>query len=466
MTKQLNILHAEDEQNIFESCRSSILNTFDRAVLPEPVIHHVYYTGDVFRYMMQSQKMGKVYDVLLLDMELKDKSDFNGLNAIDDIKKVSPHTKIIVLSGKIYDNLYHAKLQEYKKEGKIVGFFETGNHEEWCSELIRIVTARKVGILHFSDMHISEEDDNSEQILSGFASDFKEKADLLIFSGDIVNRGKHNEFTKAEKLMTDLCDKLKIRNNVFVPGNHDIIRDMPVRGAFSQFLHFRKYMDEYAEYYEEDGIYQDDHNYADYLNVVRVFPSLRTIVCGLNSATCIEDEKFGYDYGEVTAGQLKQAEDKLRKVKKQYPNFLIIGTLHHNIFEPPYYFDYYNRGDLMKWIPPVKKQGLILKKSFENGLDLLLMGHSHVSSSFTMIPHNYDDEKPLHIISAGLFSEKGVTPLEPQLTVNYLTYQIDLSGNISNMFCQPYSHKLTEVSWNKERSYALGVSLFDKDCLQ
>ncbi|KAI4446436.1 3',5'-cyclic adenosine monophosphate phosphodiesterase CpdA [Eubacterium plexicaudatum ASF492] len=393
--------------------------------------------------------------MLLLDLELKDKCDFNGLNAIDDIKRASPHTKIFVLSGKIYDNLYHIKLQEYKRDGKIVGFFETGNHEEWCSELIQMISARKVGILHFSDMHISEENDNSKQILTGFANDFKEKVDLLIFSGDVVNRGKHKEFIKAEELLIDLCDRLKIRNNVFVPGNHDIMRDTPVRNAFSHFLHFRKSMDEYAEYYEENVIYPDVEGYADYLNVVRVFPGLRTIVCGLNSATCIEDGKFGYDYGEITAEQLRQAEEKLAKVKGQYPNFLIIGAFHHNMFEPPYYFDFYNKGDTMKWIPPVKKQGLILKKSFENGLDLLLTGHSHVSSSFTMVSHNYKDKKPLHIISAGLFSEKGITPLETQLTANYLTYQIDLSGNISNMFCQPYSHKLTEVSWNKEKGYAL-----------
>lgn len=455
MAKQLNILHAEDDPHVFESCRNSIMQAFDRKMLPEPVIDHVDRAGFVFRNIVQLQNKDKVYDVLLLDIELKDQYDFNGLTAIDDIRDVSPHTKIIVLSGKIYDNLYHAKLKEYKKDGKIVGFYETGNHEEWCDELIRMVSPRKVGILHFSDMHISEEDDTSEQILSGFANDFEEKADLLIFSGDIANRGKNKEFAKAERLLTDLCDKLRIRNNIFVPGNHDIVRNTPVRNAFSQFLHFRKCMDEYAGYYEEDGVYPDNSKYADYLYVVRVFPGLRTIVCGLNSVTCIEDEKFGYDYGEITAEQLRQAEEKLLKVKKLYPNFLTIGTFHHNVFEPPYYFDYYNKGNTMRWIPPVKKQGLILKKSFENKLDLLLIGHSHVSSSFTIVSHDYEEEKPLHIISAGLFSEKGITPLEPQLTVNYLSYQIDASGNISNMFCQPYCHKLTEVSWNKERGYAL-----------
>lgn len=448
--KQLRILHAEDDKKVFESCRNSILQAFERAVLPEPAIDHVTHAGSVFKNIVELKNKNKVYDVMLLDIELKDKSEYNGLKAINDISVISPHTKIFVLSGKIYDSAYHAMLQEYKQDGKIAGFFETGDHEKWCSSLIQMVTARNVGILHFSDMHMSETD-NSERILQGFASSFEEKADLAIFSGDIANRGKRAEFEKAGRLLTDLCDKLKIRNIVCVPGNHDIIRDTPARRSFSEFLYFRKYMDEYAQYYDEVQSYPDALNYADYLNVVRVFPSLRTIVCGLNSVVCVEDQNFGYDYGEITAEQLNKAEKKLKEVKMQYPNFLIIGTFHHNMFEPPYYFDE------TRWIPPVKKQGLVLKKCFENGLDILLTGHSHVSSSFTMI--NHTDAKPLHILSAGLFSDKGITPLETQLKVNYLSYQIDLSGNISNMFCQPYSLELKDGNWEKETGYSLGLSL-------
>lgn len=203
--------------------------------------------------------------------------------------------------------------------------------------------------------------------------------------------------------------------------------------------------------------YPDVESYADYLNIVKVFPNLRTIVCGLNSASCLEDEKFGYGYGEVTAEQLRQAEEKLNAAKMKYPNYLVIGTLHHNIFEPPYYFDYYNRGDAIRWIPPVKKQGLILKKCFENEMNLLLVGHSHVSSSYSLISHDYGNGNPLHILSAGLFSERGATPLEPQLTVNYLSYQIDFSGNISNMYCQPYSLKLTDGHWKKKQGFHLGL---------
>lgn len=456
-TKKLNILHAEDKNSVFESCRRSILQAFDRQNLPEPMIENVAFCNSIFRRILEMQKENKVYDVLLLDIELLDKSEYNGVNAIGEIRDLSPHTKIFVLSGNIYDPLYNAKLQEYKDDGKIVGFFETGNHEGWCRQLIDVVTARNVGILHFSDMHISL-GDNSEQILSGFARSFEEKVDLLIFSGDISNRGKREEFDKAYQLLSDLCDKLKIRKNVYVPGNHDIIRNTPVRNAFSNFLHFRKAMEEYGEDFDETQTYPDVENYADYLNVVKVFPSYRTIVCGLNSATCIEDEKFGYSYGEITAEQLRQAEEKLKEMREKYPNYLVIGTFHHNMFEPPYYFDYYNRGNEMKWIPPVKKQGLILKKCFENAINLLLIGHSHVSSSYSLVSHDYGAGKPLHILSAGLLSEKGITPLEPQLTVNYLTYRIDLSGNISDMYCQPYHLRLTDGNWEKKQGYYLGLS--------
>lgn len=457
--KQLNILHAEDVREVFESCRKSILNTFERENLREPEIENVVYCNGIFVEILKARDEGKVYDILLLDIELLDKDSFNGVNAIDMIRKNSPHTKIFVLSGKIYDVLYKDKLQEYKEQGKIAGFYETGNHEQWCRELVRIVKAKNVGILHFSDMHISL-DDRSEQILSGFAKEFDEKTDLLIFSGDITNRGKGEEFHKAKQLLTGICDNLRIRKSVYVPGNHDIRRNTPVKKAFSNFLFFRLGMDEeYGDGFgEEDPFsYPDVENYGDYLNTVSVFPKLRTIVCGLNSATCMEDEKFGYDYGEITAEQLRQAEDKLKKVKETYPNYLVIGTFHHNIFEPPYYFDHYNKGDHMGWIPPVKNQGLILKKCFENEINLLLVGHSHVSSSFSMFSHDYGNGRPVHILSAGLFSEKGLTPLEPRLTVNYLSYQIDMSGNISDMYCQPYSLKLTDGNWEKRQEYGLNL---------
>lgn len=457
-SKQLNILHAEDDNHVFESCKDSVIAAFQKAMLPEPIIDHVTFCNEIFRKMLRFQSEKKVYDILLLDLELMDKSEYNGVNAINEIKKLSPHTQIFVLSGNIYEQAYHDKLQEYKDNGLIVDFFETSNHEKWCTCLINTVTAKHVGILHFSDMHISK-GDNSLQIINDFTNNFHERADLLIFSGDIANRGGFEEFEKAKTLLTSVCERLNIRKCIYVPGNHDIQRNKPAKAAFNNFLIFKKSMEDYVSEQELDEIltYPDVENYADYINTVTVYPELRTIVCGLNSAACIEDEKFGYSYGEITAEQLRQAEEKLQKVKEKYPNYLVIETFHHNMFEPPYYFDYHNTGDTNKWIPPVKKQGLILKKSFENDINLLLIGHAHVSSSYSVYSHDYGHGKPLHIISAGLFSEKGITPLEPELTVNYLSYQIDLAGTISNMFCQPYRLPLTDGYWKKKDKYMLEV---------
>jgi len=457
---KLHILHAEDNKEVFESCKASIMEAFDRSTMPNPDIKNVAYCSAIFWEIDELQRQNEVYDILLLDLELIDKSEYNGLVAVEKIRSISPHTKIVVLSGNIYDERYHVTLQEYKKAGKIEGFFETGSHDEWCSELIRLATTQRIGILHFSDMHISDRA-HSRQILAGFTEKFLEQdeADLLIFSGDISNRGKSEEFAIAHELLKDVCNSLHIKGLVCVPGNHDIIRDVPPRSAFLNFQHFRWEMESYVNGFEENPSYPDGMNYADFLSEVKVFPNLRTIVCGLNSATCIEDEKFGYRYGEITAGQLKKAEEKLQEMRKKYPNYLIIGTFHHNIFEPPYYFDYYNKEDEIQWIPPVKKQGLILKKCFENGMNLLLVGHSHVSSSYSIISHDYGEGKPLHILSAGLFSDRGVNPLEPQLTVNYIQYHIDLSGNISNILCRPYCLGLADGNWRMKKEYSLGLGV-------
>ena len=76
-------------------------------------------------------------------------------------------------------------LKFYIQQQNIINFifflilYNFSKYTSSINELIHIAKSRKVGILHLSDMHISEEDDNSKQILSGFANDFKEKADLF-----------------------------------------------------------------------------------------------------------------------------------------------------------------------------------------------------------------------------------------------------------------------------------------------
>lgn len=52
-TKQLNILHAEDKEAVFESCKGSIRQTFDKQNLPEPMIENVTYCNSIFRRILE-----------------------------------------------------------------------------------------------------------------------------------------------------------------------------------------------------------------------------------------------------------------------------------------------------------------------------------------------------------------------------------------------------------------------------
>lgn len=207
-------------------------------MLREPIIENIEFGNGIFRKIMQLKEEKEVYDILLLDLELLDKSVYSGINAIKDVNTFSPHTKIFVLSGNIYDPAYQEELQKYKNAGMIVGYFETSNHYQWCTKLIEVVMEKEIGILHFSDMHIST-DGNSEQIISGFLDKFKEKTDLLIFSGDITNRGKMEEFELAKIQLSGMCDALGIRKNIYVPGNHDIRRDNPP-SCFQAFYYIQE----------------------------------------------------------------------------------------------------------------------------------------------------------------------------------------------------------------------------------
>lgn len=98
-TQKLNILHAEDREDVFESCKKSIERAFEKGGMPIPMIENVVFCNSIFRRIMEFQRENKVFDILLLDLELLDKSEYNGINAIESIVEASPHTKIFVLSG-------------------------------------------------------------------------------------------------------------------------------------------------------------------------------------------------------------------------------------------------------------------------------------------------------------------------------------------------------------------------------
>lgn len=92
----------------------------------------------------------------------------------------------------------------------------------------------KIGILHLSDLHIQDDTltDRIDNLVKSIEFDIKQFSHIyLVFSGDIVNFGKKNEFDNAKLFVSNLTDKLKAKwkllniKIVSVPGNHDCCFD-------------------------------------------------------------------------------------------------------------------------------------------------------------------------------------------------------------------------------------------------
>lgn len=94
--------------------------------------------------------------------------------------------------------------------------------------------------LHISDLHVGQDTQDWlwPTLQSNFFDDLDriipsmEGVDLVIFSGDLTQRGTQNEFDSLERLLNRLWekfDKLGCRPALFmVPGNHDLVRPDPL----------------------------------------------------------------------------------------------------------------------------------------------------------------------------------------------------------------------------------------------
>lgn len=92
----------------------------------------------------------------------------------------------------------------------------------------------KIGILHLSDLHISNDNylDKIDLIVRACSFDVNQESNIYIaISGDITQYGRKEEFEKAKEFIHTLKEKIKPKNSlssvelVMVPGNHDCCFD-------------------------------------------------------------------------------------------------------------------------------------------------------------------------------------------------------------------------------------------------
>lgn len=105
-------------------------------------------------------------------------------------------------------------------------------------------------IIHLSDLHFGKTHDHVLEHLDDFLRLHQNTIKLAIFTGDLTQRARKNEFLAAKKFIESLNSPFFV-----VPGNHDI----PLYNLFLRFLspykRFLKYLGPFAQnFYEDDTV--------------------------------------------------------------------------------------------------------------------------------------------------------------------------------------------------------------------
>jgi 3',5'-cyclic AMP phosphodiesterase CpdA len=163
------------------------------------------------------------------------------------------------------------------------------------------------------------------------------KPDVVVVSGDLTQRARRREFERASAFLRALPTP-----QIVVPGNHDV-------PLYNLYARFRGAFDVYKQHIADnlEPFYLDDE----------------IAIAGVNTA-----RRFVIKGGRINDRQMLQVEELFRGLPDGVKKILVT---HHPFDLPPGYDAKLLAG----------RSGEALDRLLRCGLDLLLAGHLHVSSS-------------------------------------------------------------------------------------
>lgn len=226
------------------------------------------------------------------------------------------------------------------------------------------MTTKIIRILHLSDLHYS--DKNKDIITRRLKSLFnslesqKGKIDLVVFTGDVTQSGKANEFDQANNIFFEhIKSRLNIsKSKIYIaPGNHDVDRDL-IDHSKEELLSVSIKDTKQAEQYlneQDDRILNFDNFISQYFKNTKVCIEVKGLILGLinlNSAWRCTGKN---DYGNLYITE-KQAFDRYKDIEECAVR---IGLMHHP-------FDWLHKSEHETVINDLKRY-----------YDLIFTGHLH-----------------------------------------------------------------------------------------
>lgn len=292
-------------------------------------------------------------------------------------------------------------------------------------------------VLHLSDIHIGDTYMNSEDIAYRVISDIENEniSDIkcVVVTGDIfegkcpLNDALVNE---AVNFFNIIFNELQATANIqktdflFIPGNHDIIREKEVDKRWKKYDVFLK-----AFY----GTLPDFYDSSDY-TLVKTYDKDKIVFAGFNSCGLKEEPLIDYsvinnfkkisdehfddsgierdklidllnsqlndkefvDFGEIPSQQILKIQRKLNK----YDDYNVIALLHHHFYLFPEVYTKYGDSSL------IRNYTNVIQQMQQAGVKTVLHGHKHFDLERPLVTDSYYDNANniINIIAGGSVS--------------------------------------------------------------
>lgn len=243
----------------------------------------------------------------------------------------------------------------------------------------------KIGILHFSDFHVKENEhflnEKIQKIQSALNVLGRLDEYIIVFSGDLSNSGKANEFKRARFFFNKIIPLLKEKNSgkfvplCIVPGNHDLLlpencRDCKIIQAAYDSNKIEELIDDELSYLNNFYEYSNgkaNTSYNKFVNrQVFTFGEYKVQFNLINTApfsTLSPDDKELHYF----------PNDKMYMLKKGNDINLCITVMHHN-------------WESFNW-----KCKFDLEKTIIDNSEFVLCGHDHIDKGMTISIDNSMD---------------------------------------------------------------------------
>ena len=196
-------------------------------------------------------------------------------------------------------------------------------------------------LIHLSDLHFGAHDPRLVEAVAARVDE--EKPDLVVISGDFTQRARTAQFEEACRFLDGLRDAG--HEVLAVPGNHDVPLYDVLRRFLSPLTRYRRFIDDsLCPFFELPG----------------------AAVLGINTARSLT-----FSDGRISHEQMDFIRDTFARTD---PEALRVLVTHHPLFALPV-------GETGEVKPAVGRSELALDAIADAGVDLLLAGHHHTTST-------------------------------------------------------------------------------------